>query len=590
EHSEADHTVTWTLDNVAAGAAGTVTVKVKVLESALVSKEGPGKVVNGGETATVKVGNDHEFTLEVVENPVEEDDGSLVITKTVVSNTTADKAKEFKFNIQLDKNLTGAYGDLEFTNGVATITLKDGESKAATGLPEGTVYIVQEENADGFISSGSVRGTITEKIQYARFTNTRREGNLTVKKTVVNGTDAVKDKSFHFTVRLSDTTITGTYGDVKFTKGVAGFVLKDGESVTATGLPALISYTVTEDKYDYFRTESSNAQSVIDYGGTKVAEFRNTYTAPTPTPTPTPTNTPRPGGGGGNPTPRPTPVPKTDIVGKKIWLDENDRYNTRPQSITVQLYADGALVDATPAWTDTNTNAWTYTFSNLPAVTDAGIAIHYTVKEQPVTYYETIINGTTITNRLIPRDAERYEELAGIKTWNDNDNITGQRPTNITVRLLRNGETVESRTVTAVNGWSYSFGRLPMDDGYGNVYTYTLQEDAVPGYVSRIDGLNVTNVLVVPEKPEDDGTTERYSFDEDLLAKARGTSTPAPGFAGLGQTEMDELMDLLDYGTPLWGALMGTGDETPAYPFVFGGIGVLALAILLITRKKRGFA
>ena len=64
--------VTWTLKEVAAGKAGSVTLTVKVLEGALESNKGPGKVVNGGDTATVKVGNDKEFTLEVVENPVPE--------------------------------------------------------------------------------------------------------------------------------------------------------------------------------------------------------------------------------------------------------------------------------------------------------------------------------------------------------------------------------------------------------------------------------------------------------------------------------------------------------------------------------------
>ena len=39
---------------------------------ALESKGGPGKVVNGGDGATVKVGNDKEYTLNTVENPVPE--------------------------------------------------------------------------------------------------------------------------------------------------------------------------------------------------------------------------------------------------------------------------------------------------------------------------------------------------------------------------------------------------------------------------------------------------------------------------------------------------------------------------------------
>ena len=47
-------------------------LKVKVLEGALETNGGAGKVANGGDTATVKVGNDSEYTLEVVENPVPE--------------------------------------------------------------------------------------------------------------------------------------------------------------------------------------------------------------------------------------------------------------------------------------------------------------------------------------------------------------------------------------------------------------------------------------------------------------------------------------------------------------------------------------
>ena len=64
--------VNWTIEAVPAGEEGSVTLTVKVLEGALQSKGGKGKVVNGGDTTTVKIGNDKEFTVEVVENPVPE--------------------------------------------------------------------------------------------------------------------------------------------------------------------------------------------------------------------------------------------------------------------------------------------------------------------------------------------------------------------------------------------------------------------------------------------------------------------------------------------------------------------------------------
>ena len=41
-----------------------------IVEGALESEGGPGKVVNGGDSATVKVGNDKAYALDEVENPV----------------------------------------------------------------------------------------------------------------------------------------------------------------------------------------------------------------------------------------------------------------------------------------------------------------------------------------------------------------------------------------------------------------------------------------------------------------------------------------------------------------------------------------
>ena len=67
-----DGVVTWILHDVDPGTKGKVTLSVRVKDAALVSKDGPGKVVNGGDTASVRVGNDHEYTLNTVENPVPE--------------------------------------------------------------------------------------------------------------------------------------------------------------------------------------------------------------------------------------------------------------------------------------------------------------------------------------------------------------------------------------------------------------------------------------------------------------------------------------------------------------------------------------
>ncbi|MBQ9064292.1 MAG: DUF11 domain-containing protein, partial [Blautia sp.] len=83
-----DGVVTWTLKSVPAGKTGKVSLTVKVLESALSAKDGPGKVVNGGAGTTVQVGNDNAFTLNAVENPVPDPVTPSVPSTTGYSSTS----------------------------------------------------------------------------------------------------------------------------------------------------------------------------------------------------------------------------------------------------------------------------------------------------------------------------------------------------------------------------------------------------------------------------------------------------------------------------------------------------------------------
>ncbi len=76
--------------------------------------------------------------------------GNLEVSKTV-SGDGASTTKAFTFTATLnDASISGTYGDMEFKNGVATFTLKDGESKTTTGLPAGTGYTVSESDNSGY--------------------------------------------------------------------------------------------------------------------------------------------------------------------------------------------------------------------------------------------------------------------------------------------------------------------------------------------------------------------------------------------------------------------------------------------------------
>lgn len=122
-----------------------------------------------------------------------------------------------------------------------------------------------------------VDGTVlnTDTVLYGRWE--AEPGNLSVAKTVA-GNNGDTSKAFNFTVTLSDTGINGTFGDLTFANGVATFVLKHGESKTAVGLPAGITYTVTEAEADKdgYTTTSVNASGSIIKNDTAAATFTNT--------------------------------------------------------------------------------------------------------------------------------------------------------------------------------------------------------------------------------------------------------------------------------------------------------------------------
>ena len=107
--------------------------------------------------------------------------------------------------------------------------------------------------------------------------------------------------------------------------------------------------------------------------------------------------------------------------------------------------------------------------------------------------YDTSITGDASTGFVITNShTPETTEISGSKTWDDADNQDGKRPTSITIRLYANGDPVKTETVTAEDGWKWSFTDLPKYAG-GKEIVYTISEDAVPGYTTVVNGFNVTN-------------------------------------------------------------------------------------------------
>ena len=57
---------------------------------------------------------------------------------------------------------------------------------------------------------------------------------------------------------------------------------------------------------------------------------------------------------------------------------------------------------------------------------------------------------------------------------------------------MKNGQLFQSKTVTANNGWAWSFENLPKYEN-GNEITYSITENVVEGYTTEYDGTNVIN-------------------------------------------------------------------------------------------------
>lgn len=175
-------------------------------------------------------------------------------------------------------------------------------------------------------------------------------------------------------------------------------------------------------------------------------------------------------------------VGDTEVSGTKTWLDDDSK--DRPESITVQLLANGEETDKTIE-VDASSD-WTYEFMNLDKYDEQGKVIAYTVDEEAVDGYEKSIEGNDITNVRVGK-----KEVSGEKTWVEVDDQ--YRPDSITVNLLANGEEEDTVEVSVATDWSYEFTGLAKYDAKGKEINYTIEEIEVPGYESEVEDYNITN-------------------------------------------------------------------------------------------------
>ncbi len=217
----------------------------------------------------------------------------------------------------------------------------------------------------------------------------------------------------------------------------------------------------------------------------------------------------------------------TQFPVEKIWGGIADGQR---QEVTVGLYrttnantTPAAVTDqaGTPLTLKLNeANQWTNVFTSLPRFAPTGERYLYSVQELTVgstpageTGYLIHVNDRPDGGAVISNI--RAVALSGTKTWKDNHNQYGTRPSSLTLILQRTTDSVITDathwdTVTSIapvwtgtdtDDWRYTYSNLPATNDQGVLYTYRVQE-VVPETATGTDhyrleqtGNDLVNIL-----------------------------------------------------------------------------------------------
>lgn len=143
-----------------------------------------------------------------------------------------------------------------------------------------------------------------------------------------------------------------------------------------------------------------------------------------------------------------------------------------------------------------------------------------------VSYSIVVADGklTPLTSTGSMKIANQATSIEVTKNWVDKDgNALTDVPGSITFYILQNGAiydpdptddvTQPTFTLSASDGWSKAFYGLPIMDENGNDYTYTVQEIAVDGYVTKVENQTITTVTTEVEGENGETTTQTTTLD-----------------------------------------------------------------------------
>ncbi len=321
----------------------------------------------------VMVAEDQKTYEVTATNHYTRNSDKLTLSKAVTGNTTAAEANdEFTFTVTIPGLKDGTYSGIAFKDGVGSVVLRAGGSKTIEGLPVGFGYTVKEDTSNGNYTAAedTKTGTIVANgNNTAAFTNTRKNGSLTVGKLVdYDSTTSVAPNSqadsFTITVKLGSGEAVAPADPTQYTEnGLYVFEgMKDRDSKTISGIPTGTTYTVTETfdnpangTYTFtgvVKTGTGDAPTSITEGSNGVT-VKNHYYQPK----------------------------YTSLTVTKDWTGTPNEFR---QPITVTLVGGpDSLPDGIDRTVELNSgNGWRYTWNSLPQYEGDGLAAwSYQVEE-----------------------------------------------------------------------------------------------------------------------------------------------------------------------------------------------------------------
>ena len=183
-------------------------------------------------------------------------------------------------------------------------------------------------------------------------------------------------------------------------------------------------------------------------------------------------------------------VKTVDVKATVVWADGNNRDGVRPETVSLQLKADGENLG--DVITVNEKSKWTKTWTGLGEY-KAGKEVVYTVEvvglkggEDGYTAEITgdAETGFTITATHVPAVAE----IKASVNWDDAENQDAIRPEFVEAELYADDVSTGKKVkLTADNKWTASFGEMDLKKN-GKTIDYTLVTTKVDGYDCVVEG------------------------------------------------------------------------------------------------------